>query len=109
MAKQEISALSVEGALFSTPSHRIEAHSESIVSSASYASFVSSLGFREPLSSNKSSPPKVALTEGSGLQFNGMLCWFSSRGPVFRFSVEGRRSLLTFQGTYCNVKLAIRA
>jgi hypothetical protein len=107
LAKQEISALSVEGALFSTPRHRIEAHSESIVSSASYASFVSSLGFREPVS--KSSSPKVALTEGSGLQFNGMLCWFSSRGPVLRFSVEGRRSLLTFQGTYCNGKLAIRA
>ena len=86
--EQEISALSVEGALFSTPRHRIEAHSESIVSSASYASSVLSLGFREPVS--KSSPPKVAFfLGGKWASFNGMLCWFSSRGQVFRFSVEG--------------------
>lgn len=52
--------MSVEGALFSTPRHRIEAHSESIVSYASYASSVFSLAFRQSVS-----PLKVALTEGS--------------------------------------------
>ncbi len=79
--------MSVEGALFSTPRHRIEAHSESIVSSASYASSVLSLGFREPVS--KSSPPESGFLGGKWASFNGMLCWFSSRGQVFRFSVEG--------------------
>ncbi|RXH70831.1 hypothetical protein DVH24_015453 [Malus domestica] len=68
--EREISALSVEGALFS----RIEAHSESIVSSASYASSVSSLGFREPVS--KSSPPKAAFysrREVGFIQWNALL------------------------------------
>lgn len=74
----------VEGALFSTPRHRIEAHSESKVSSASS---VLSLGFRESVS--KSSPPKSGFLGGKWASFNGMLCWFSSRGQVFRFSVEG--------------------
>lgn len=72
--------MSVEGALFSTPSHRIEAHSASIVYSASYASSVSSFGFKEP--GSKSSPPKVALTEGSGLR--SMECFVGS-APRVRF------------------------
>lgn len=88
--EQEISALSVEGALFSTPRHRIEAHSESIVSSASYASSVSSLGFREPVS--KSSPPKSGFLGGECASFNGMLCWFSSKGVRF-FGLVWREAL----------------
>lgn len=87
--KQEINALSVEGALFSTPRHRREAHSSSIVSSASYASSVSSLGFREPVS--KSSPPKVALTEGSGL--HSMECFVGSAQGVRFFGLVWREAL----------------
>ena len=77
LAKQEereISALPGEGALFSTPRHRIGAHPESIVSSASYASSVSSLGFGEPVS--KSSPPKAAFhsrREVGFIQWNALL------------------------------------
>lgn len=78
--------MSVEGALFSTPRHRIEAHSESIVSSASS---VSSLGFREPVSKN--SPPKVALTEGSGL--HSMECFVGSAQGVRFFGLVWREVL----------------
>lgn len=72
--EQEISALSVEGALFSTPRHRIEAHSESIVSSASYASSVSSLGFREPCEQELS--PESGFLGGKWASFNGIGVWF---------------------------------